>query len=112
MEELYSSRRYHASEVLGIVSFGRWLSDVDIAQFQNVYVAVEEQLPPVLDLLKNVDKTFRPVPHIHKRNVTGYIAKGGLRVDFLTPNEGRGTDVPQPLRAFQTDAEPLRFLDF
>ncbi len=86
--------------------------DVDIAQFQNVSVAVEEQIPPVLDLLKNIDQTFRPVPNIHEKNVTSYIAKGGLRVDFLTPNEGEDTDVPQPLRAFQTDAEPLRFLDF
>jgi len=86
--------------------------DVDIAQFQNVSVAVEEQIPPVLDLLKNVDDTFRPVPHMHEKNVTSYVAKGGLRVDFLTPNEGGDTDIPQPLRAFQTDAEPLRFLDF
>ena len=35
-----------------------------------------------------------------------------MRVDFLTPNEGRDTDVLQRLPAFQTDAEPLRFLDF
>jgi hypothetical protein len=86
--------------------------DVDIAQFQNVSVAVEEQIPPVLDLLKNVDRTFRSVPHIHEKRVTSYVAKGGLRVDFLTPNEGADTDIPQPLRAFKTDAEPLRFLDF
>jgi hypothetical protein len=86
--------------------------DVDIAQFQNVSVAAEEKIPPILDLLKDVDKTFRPVPHIHEKNVTSYVAKGGLRVDFLTPNEGKDTDVPQPLRAFQTDTEPLRFLDF
>jgi hypothetical protein len=86
--------------------------DVDIAQFQNVSVAVEEQIPPVLDLLQNVDKTFRAVPHLHEQNVTSYVAKGGLRVDFLTPNEGADTDVPQPLPAFRTDAEPLRFLDF
>src|SRR5262249_40510441 len=66
----------------------------------------------VLDLLQNVDKTFRAAPHLHKKNVTSYVAKGGFRVDFLTPNEGADTDVPQPLRAFQTDAEPLRFLDF
>lgn len=87
-------------------------NDVDIAQFQNVSVAVGEQTPPVLDLLKNVDETFRAVPNLHEHNVTSYIAKGGLRVDFFTPNEGADTDVPQPLRAFQTDAEPLRFLDF
>ena len=86
--------------------------DVDIAQFQNVSVAVEELIPPVLDLLKSVDETFRPVPHMHEKTVASYVAKGGLRVDFLTPNEGGDTDIPQPLRAFQTDAEPLRFLDF
>lgn len=86
--------------------------DVDIAQFQSVSVAVEEQIPPVLDLLKRVDETFRSVPHLHEKNVTSYVAKGGLRVDFLTPNEGKNTDVPRRLRAFQTDAEPLRFLDF
>jgi hypothetical protein len=86
--------------------------DVDIAQFKNVSVAVGDQTPPVLDVLKDVDKTFRAAPHIHERNVTSYVSKGGLRVDFLTPNEGRDTDAPQHLRAFQTDAEPLRFLDF
>ena len=86
--------------------------DIDIAQFQNVSVAVEEQTPPILDLLKNVDDTFRSIPHIHQKNVTSYVAKGGLRVDFLTPNEGKDTDIPRPLPAFQTDAEPFRFLDF
>jgi hypothetical protein len=87
-------------------------SDVDIAQFQNVSVAVGDQTPPLVNVLKGVDKSFRAVPHIHQQSVTSYAAKGGLRVDFLTPNEGRDTDVPQPLPAFQTDAEPIRFLDF
>ncbi len=86
--------------------------DVDIAQFQNVSIAVGEQIPPVLDLLREVDRSFRPVPHIRGKNVTSYAASSGLRVDFLTPNTGKETDVPIPLRAFQTDAEPLRFLDF
>jgi len=86
--------------------------DVDIAQFKSVSVALGDQIPPVLDVLKAVDKTFRAVPHIHERNVTSYVSGGGLRVDFLTPNEGRDTDAPQRLPALQTDAEPLRFLDF
>jgi hypothetical protein len=87
--------------------------DVDIAQFKNVSVAVAEQTPPILDVLKNVDKTFRSVPHLHgEASVTSYVAKGGIRVDFLTPNEGPDTDTPQPLPASKTDAEPLRFLDF
>jgi hypothetical protein len=86
--------------------------DVDVAQFKNVSVAVGDQIPPVLDVLRNVDKTFRAVPHINQRSVTSYVAKGGFRVDFLTPNEGPDTDAPLHLPALQTDAEPLRFLDF
>src|SRR5205085_3470761 len=47
-----------------------------------------------------------------KQQTTSYQTKSKLRVDFLTPNEGPDTDEPQPLPALQTDAEPLRFLDF
>jgi hypothetical protein len=88
--------------------------DVDIAQFKNVSVAVEDSTAaPVLDLLKEVDKTFRAVPHVvDGRRVTSYAAKGGVRVDFLTPNEGGETGQPQRLPALKTDAQPLRFLDY
>ncbi|MDR3465269.1 MAG: GSU2403 family nucleotidyltransferase fold protein [Xanthobacteraceae bacterium] len=87
--------------------------DVDIAQFKNVSVAVGDRTSPVQDVLREVDKTFRAVPHVvDGRRVTSYAAKGGLRVDFLTPNEGAETGRPQALPAFQTDAQPLRFLDY
>ncbi len=87
--------------------------DVDIAQFKNVSVAVEDSTPPVLEVLKEVDKSFRAVPHtVDGRRVTSYAAKSGLRVDFLTPNEGAETGRPQSLPALKTDAQPLRFLDY
>jgi hypothetical protein len=66
----------------------------------------------MLEVLKEVDSSFRAIPHINSDRITRYVAKGGLRVDFLTPNEGPDTDEPQPLPALQTDAQPLRFLDF
>ena len=87
--------------------------DVDIAQFEYISVAVGDKTPPVLEVLKEVDKTFRPVPHVHsEHNVTSYRTSSGLGVDFLTPNQGPDTDVPQRLPALQTDAEPVRFLDY
>jgi len=87
--------------------------DVDIAQFANVSVAMEDMTPPMLDVLKSVDPSFRAVPHLHdsRRSVT-YRTTNGMRVDFLTPNEGPATDRPRRLPALGTDAEPLRFLDF
>src|SRR5271156_1846824 len=39
--------------------------DVDIAQFEYISIAVGDKTPPVLDVLKEVDQTFRPVPHVH-----------------------------------------------
>jgi hypothetical protein len=88
-------------------------SDVDIAQFTSVSVAVGDQTPPMLEILRGVDKTFREVPHTAgNRYTTSYIGKGGLRVVFVTPNEGPDTDRPQSLPALKTDAQPLRYLDF
>jgi len=87
--------------------------DIDIAQFKNISVAVKDNTESVLEVLKQVDKTFRAVPHVTDgRAATSYVAKDHLRVDFLTPNEGRDTDKPQKLPAFGTEAQPLRFLDY
>lgn len=87
--------------------------DIDIAQFKNVSVAVEDAVPPLLDTLKSVDAEFVPVPHPRdSRRSTSYRNGRGTRVDFLTPNEGRDTDEPQLLPSQSTDAQPLRHLDF
>jgi hypothetical protein len=88
-------------------------SDVDIAQFTNVSVSVDDHTRPMLEVLKEADGSFKEIPRVsHHERATSYMAKGGLRVDFLTPNEGPETDHPQNLPALQTDAQPLRFLDF
>jgi hypothetical protein len=103
------------STMLGIRLPGALLqtNDVDIAQFANVSIAMGDQTPPMLEVLRAVDKTFREIPHTSARRwVTSYTAKGGPRVDFVTPNEGPDTDDPQSLPALQTNAQPLRFLDF
>ncbi len=92
---------------------GLQTGDVDIAQFAYPSADVADKTPPILEVLKEVDKTFRPIAHVHdQHSVTSYRGKGGLGVDFLTPNQGPDTDAPQRLSTLQTDAEPLRFLDY
>ncbi|MBI1205031.1 MAG: DUF1488 family protein [Rhodopseudomonas sp.] len=86
--------------------------DIDIAQFDDVSVAVDDRTPSIVDILKEADGTFRAAPTMHGGRVTSYVAKDGLRVEFLTPNRGPDTDSPRALPALQTDAQPLRFLDF
>jgi hypothetical protein len=88
-------------------------NDVDIAQFTSVSIATGDQTAPMLEVLQKLDKTFREVPHTSdSRRAVSYLAKGGLRVDFVTPNEGPDSDEPQRLPALGTDAQSLRFLDF
>lgn len=87
-------------------------NDIDIAQFEDVSIAVADQTLPALDILKSVDASFRPIPTIHESKVTSYQSADGLRVEFLTPNRGPDADIPRRLTALHTDAQPLRFLDF
>jgi len=87
--------------------------DVDIAQFANVSIAVADKTLPMPEVLKRVESTFSEVAKLsrHDRS-TSYKTSNGLRVDFLTPNEGPDTDRSRTPPALQTDAQPLRFLDF
>lgn len=86
--------------------------DLDIAQFQEVSLAVEDRTPKMLEVLQGVDSSFRAIPGLRDpRHATSY-ELNALRVDFLTPNRGPDRDAPVTLPALGTDAQPLRFLDF
>lgn len=90
--------------------------DIDIAQFHPISLAVGDTIPPILDVLRVVDQSFHAAPALNDvLGITKFIAKGGLRVEFLTPNRGSEDFVgkPTPMPALGgASAEPLRFLDF
>ena len=90
--------------------------DADFAQFHSVSAAVGDGLPPVIDLLRAVDPTFREVPHMADGpSSTRFRSGSGFLVEFLTPNTGSADDEgrPAPMPALGgASAEPLRFLDF
>jgi hypothetical protein len=90
--------------------------DVDFAQFWGVSENIGESLPPILGVLREVDPTFREIPHMGDPFVTAaYRNKAKYRVDFLTPNRGSGRfqDKPVPMKALGgAGAQPLRHLDF
>ncbi len=90
--------------------------DADIAQFHSVSAAVEDSIPPVLKTLRDVDTSFREVPHRNgSAQTTQFRAKSGFMVEFLTPNRGSDENEDQPARMPAlggAGATPLRFLDF
>lgn len=90
--------------------------DADFAQFHSVSVAVGDSLPPMLNLLKQLDDTFREIPHQNDgRYTTQYENAKRYKVEFLTPNRGSddlsGHASPMPALG-GASAQPLRFLDF
>ncbi|MEI9923538.1 MAG: GSU2403 family nucleotidyltransferase fold protein [Bradyrhizobium sp.] len=90
--------------------------DADFAQFHEISVAVGDSLPPILDVLKRVDSTFREIPsQADGRVSTQFISRDQYKVEFLTPNRGsddlEGKPVQMPALGGAA-AFPLRFLDF
>lgn len=90
--------------------------DADFAQFHSTSVAVGDQMPPVIDVLRKVDPTFREVPdRSDGRHITQFRDRSGYRIEFLTPNTGSDEqgDYPVPMPALGgASAQPLRFLDY
>jgi hypothetical protein len=91
-------------------------ADADFAQFHSISTAVDDQMPPILDVLSALDSSFTPVPHVGSRMLsTKYRNSKGFMVEFLTPN--RGSDDNQGRPAVMdalggSGAEPIRYLDF
>lgn len=90
--------------------------DADFAQFHSISAAVEDSLPPMLDVLRTVDETFREIPHqMDGRSTTRFVSRSGFNVEFLTPNTGSADydGKPAPMPALGgASAAPLRFLDY
>ncbi len=90
--------------------------DADFAQFHSISVAVQDSLPPMLQVLRAIDPTFREIPHpSDSRYTTQYVTRSGYKVEFLTPNIGSEAhdDYPAAMPALGgASAQPLRFLDF
>jgi hypothetical protein len=90
--------------------------DADFAQFRSISEAVEDKMPPTIEVLRRVDPTFVAVPHVGSRVLsTKYRTNRHFGVEFQTPNRGsddhQGKPAPMPALG-GAGAEPLRYLDF
>jgi len=90
--------------------------DLDFAQFHSISLLVEDSLPPILEVLRAVDSTFRPVPHTMDQSLsTKFRNAKRFEVEFLTPNRTSDDVAGRPARMPAlggAGASPLRYLDF
>lgn len=90
--------------------------DADFAQFHEISVAIGDSLPPILDVLRRVDPTFRDVPsQMDGRLASQFVSRDNFKVEFLTPHRGSDDLTGKPVRMPALGgaaAYPLRFLDY
>ena len=91
-------------------------ADADFAQFHEISVAVGDSLPPIMDVLRRIDPTFREIPSQADGRVSSqFISREQYKVEFLTPNRGSDDLAGKPVQMPAlggAGAFPLRFLDF
>lgn len=90
--------------------------DADFAQFWGISQNIGDSMPPMLDVLRGVDETFREIPDVNDPFVTTrYDNRGHYRVEFLTPNRGSDDHLGRPAKMPAlggAGAQPLRHLDY
>ena len=72
--------------------------DADFAQFHEISVAIKDSMPPILEVLRKVDPTFREVPsQVDGRVSTQFVSRDKFKVEFLTPNQWSGDQEGKPV---------------
>lgn len=106
------------SGILGVVLDASSLrtQDADLAQYLSIARLIDDESPPILDVLQSVDPSFESVSHLtDSRHETAFVNSRNYRVEFLTPNRGsedyEGIPVRMPALG-NVSAIPLRFLDY
>ena len=90
--------------------------DADFAQFWGISENIDDEMPPILDVIRTIDETFEAIASISDPFVSArYKNSSGYFVDILTPN--RGSDLHQGkiarMKALgRSGAQPLRHLDY
>src|SRR5436309_1946885 len=88
------------SAVLGrrLIAAAMQTSDADFAQFHEISAAIGDSLPPILDVLRQADPTFREIPsQADGRVSTQFVSRDGFKVEFLTPNRGSDDQEGKPV---------------
>lgn len=90
--------------------------DADFAQFHEISVGIKDSMPPILEVLRQVDRTFREVPsQADGRVSTQFVSRDNFKVEFLTPNQWSDDQAGKPVTMPALGgaaALPLRFLDY
>jgi hypothetical protein len=73
--------------------------DAGFAQFHDMSVAIKDSMPPILEVLRQTDPTFRDVPsQVDGGASTQFVSRGNCKVEFLTPNQWSDDQERKPVQ--------------
>jgi hypothetical protein len=89
-------------------------SDVDIAQFETVSIAVNDKIDPAFEEALNQVERYTPLLSLRSRAAAfrWRTADRAIEVELLTPMVGPTSERLRRLPALQAHAQPLRHLDY
>ncbi len=89
-------------------------TDVDIAQFETISIAVGDQIEPSFEKALSAAERFVPIPSLRSRSSSSdwRTPDQGPSVEVLTPLVGPTKDRLVRLPALDAYAQPIRFLDY
>lgn len=106
------------SGILGVKLEASYLrtQDADLAQYLSIARLIDDETPPILDVLQSVNSTFHAISHhTDSRREVAFVNSSKYKVEFLTPNRGsedyEGVPVRMPALP-GVSAIPLQFLDY
>lgn len=110
----HAFRCYGATLGVRLPGQAAFTTDVDIAQFETVSIAVEDRIEPGFGEALQQAERFLPAPSLHDRaGPSAWRTPDlALSVELLTPQVGPDNDGPVRLPALGAHATPLRFLDY
>jgi len=105
---------YGAMLGVRIAAQAAFTTDIDVAQFETVSVAVGEHIDPGFEAALRTVEPFDPMPTLRSRlrSSSWRTPDRALTVELLTPLVGPTASKLVALPAFAAHGQPIRFLDY
>ena len=110
----HAFRAYAAMLGVRLPQQAAFTSDVDLAQFETVSIAVNDRIDPAFEEVLNQVERYTPLPTLRSKAAASRwrTADRTIEVELLTPMVGRVSEGLRKLPALQAHAQPLRYLDY
>lgn len=110
----HAFRCYSAMLGLRLSQQAAFTTDIDLAQFETISIAVGDRIDPAFEEALNRVERYTPLPSLRSQTGTSRwrTPDQSIEVELLTPMVAPTDERLRKLPALQAHAQPLRYLDY